>query len=72
MALAAPTSGLPSLLTALLSQVCCANADPKFRDSTKTANKIPFIIPFSFLRKPWMADFSFPSDGTPIVGCVFT
>jgi hypothetical protein len=47
LALAAPTSGLPSLLTALLSQDSCVNAGPKFRDSTKTASKIRFIISLS-------------------------
>src|SRR5262249_6047128 len=57
LALAAPTSGLPSLLTALLSQDSCANAGPKFRDSTKTASKIRFIISLA-LHKPRMPQFS--------------
>src|SRR6516164_8035612 len=47
LALAVPTSGLPSLLTSLLSQVPWANAAPKFRNRTKAARKIGFIIPFS-------------------------
>src|SRR5215472_16683487 len=43
LALAAPASGLPSLLTALLPQVSCANAKVKFSDSTKAASKMRFI-----------------------------
>jgi len=43
LALAAPASGLPSLLTALLPQVSCANAKVKFSDSTKAASKMRFM-----------------------------
>jgi hypothetical protein len=43
LVLAAPTSGLPYLLTALLSQASCANAEAKFKDSANAAAKIHFI-----------------------------
>ena len=45
--LAAPASGLPSLPTALLSQLSCATAEPIANALTMAANKIRFIIGFS-------------------------
>jgi Bacterial regulatory proteins, tetR family len=41
--LAAPTSGLPSLLTASCSLRSCANADPSFKDITKFMNPQPAL-----------------------------
>jgi hypothetical protein len=48
--LEAPASDLPSLLTALLSQLSCADATAKFRDSAKATNRIRLIC-LSFFRK---------------------
>src|SRR5262249_48084205 len=42
--LAAPASGLPSLPTALLSQVSSAKAEPAAKVATTAARKIRFII----------------------------
>jgi hypothetical protein len=43
LAFAAPASGLPSLLTALLSQVPCADAEAKFNDSSNAARRTRFM-----------------------------
>ncbi len=43
--------GFASLLTALLSQVSCAEATAKFRDSTRAASRIRFMS-LSFLGSP--------------------
>src|SRR5262249_26546397 len=45
LVLAAPARGLPSLLTALLSQLswASAGAGARLSDSSKVASKIPFI-----------------------------
>jgi len=43
LAFAAPASGLPSLLTALLSQVPCADAKAKFNDSSNAARRTRFM-----------------------------
>src|SRR6185369_12493177 len=46
LVLAAPASGLPSLLTALLSQVSCADATERFSDRAKdkAASSIHLIL----------------------------
>jgi hypothetical protein len=51
---AAPASGLPSLLIALLSHVACAIADPTANDMIKAARIIRFTLclPFSKIYLP--------------------
>ena len=41
--LAAPASALPSLPTALVSQVSCATAEPTAKVATNAASKMPLI-----------------------------
>jgi hypothetical protein len=43
--LAAPASGLPSLLTALLAQLSCAAADPTAKADTRTPIMSRFMFP---------------------------